>query len=457
MSDATPVELPTVFDAAALERYLRDGYLVLHPQMPSGFHEQIYHQVDEILEAEGNPGNNLIPRIPALSQVLSHPDVDGALTGILGPGYLTDAHRHCHERPPRTAAQRLHMDSWSRRHHRTRWAMAFYYPQDTTLEMGPSGVVPGSHYLNRYPIREPVGLEGNAGTVVIVHYDLWHLGMANQSDCKRYMLKFLFSRVEEPQPTGNGGVESFAGEGDPLDPLLRSLRGWHQGVSEPDGADLSTAEAADLAKDLGSKDEIKALYAAYALGETASAPAERELLEGLRSGDEAVRVNAGYGLAAMGSRVVVHLVDALCGDDEGVRTAAIDAVADMGCTAADAVPALRHILGGQGNAELRRRAAYTLGNLGDSAAVAVPDLAAALADGEESVARDASHTLARLADHAEPVMEELTGALLHPNRYVQAGVLKTLERMHCDAARDILINHLTTARWCPITTRGSLY
>ena len=48
---------------------------------------------------------------------------------------------------------------------------------------------------------------------------------------------------------------------------------------------------------------------------------------------------------------------------------------------------MRHILGVQGNAELRRRAAYTLGNLGDSAAVAVPRAVAAAAATAVVVAR----------------------------------------------------------------------
>ena len=65
-----------------------------------------------------------------------------------------------------------------------------YYPQDTTVEMGPTGVLPGSHYFNW--LVGPIGLnmrldttEGEvpmaveAGTVLMVHYDLWHRGMGN--------------------------------------------------------------------------------------------------------------------------------------------------------------------------------------------------------------------------------------------------------------------------------------
>ena len=83
--------------------------------------------------------------------------------------------------------------------------MAFYYPQDTTLDMGPSAVVPCSQYLTeeRGLDAEQV-LEGPAGTVTIVHYDLFHRGLANRSPDTRLMIKFLFARMEEPvRPSWN--------------------------------------------------------------------------------------------------------------------------------------------------------------------------------------------------------------------------------------------------------------
>ena len=194
-------------DEATLRRYVSNGYIHVQPVMPTGFHQDLYRQIDEVFETEGNPGNNLLPRVPAIGGILDDTQVRGALTSILGEDYIVHAHRHCHFRPPHTDAQRMHKDSWARRHHRTRWAMAFYYPQDTTVDMGPTGVVPGSQYFNNTPDSEAeVALAGEAGTVVIVHYDLWHRGMANVTDRKRYMLKFLFARMDEPEPAKGSTV-----------------------------------------------------------------------------------------------------------------------------------------------------------------------------------------------------------------------------------------------------------
>ncbi|MEE2658912.1 MAG: HEAT repeat domain-containing protein [Candidatus Latescibacterota bacterium] len=448
---------PDLFDATTLQQYLRDGYVRVQTCMPAGFHEELYRKIDEVVEKEGNPGNNLVPRIPAISQVLADPGVEAALTGILGPGYLAHAHRHCHYRQPHTEAQRLHKDSWSRLHHRARWAMAFYYPQDTTVDMGPTGVVPGSQYLNRDPQVEPTALEGGAGTVVIVHYDLWHLGMANTSDRKRYMLKFLFSRTDEPVQQQTLGDAS--GNGDGLSPLHHSLWRWYHGMGEPAGGrDLSSKEIAELGRQLSSEQETEGLQAAYTLGESGSSAAASTLLDALHTDSVELRRTAGYGLSALGPVAVPDLVQLVDGtDSEDQRTAALEALADMGTPAAEAVPTLRRALSSPGDSEFRRCAAYALGNLGTAAADALPELAAALSGDDDEVARDAAHTLARIGRGARPALEDITAALDHPNRYVQASCLRALQRMDCDEARQTLLDHLTTARWCPLTTKDTLY
>ena len=189
--------------------FIRDGFVVVKPGLDEALHQEVWDRTDALFEEEGNPGNNLIARVPAIQRVFDDPAVTGALTGILGPNYFMHPHRHCHYRPPRSPGQTIHKDSFTKRRHRTRWVLAFYYPQTTTVDMGPTGVIPGSHYYNwlRGPIgirRHVDGLDGEvpleveAGTVVLVHYDIWHRGMPNDSDKKRYMIKIMFTRIEEP-------------------------------------------------------------------------------------------------------------------------------------------------------------------------------------------------------------------------------------------------------------------
>ena len=130
---------------AELQRFLIDGYLTVRPDLPAAFHRRVYDRIGAVLERTGNPRNNILPEVPDLQRVFGHPRVTGALASILGDGYYLHMHRHCHDRSPGTEPQRLHKDSLhnsrfavdgNRRHHHVRWAMAFYYPQDTDEDDG---------------------------------------------------------------------------------------------------------------------------------------------------------------------------------------------------------------------------------------------------------------------------------------------------------------------------------
>ena len=234
-----------------MQSYVVNGFVSVKTSLPPGFHKDIYQRTNNIFEKEGNPGNNLLPRLPEIRQVFEDPSVVGALTGLLGANYYMHPHRHCHCNPPGGPGQRMHMDGWNRRHHHTRWAMAFYYPQPTPLRRGPTGVVPGSHYDNTYnaELSEELPLCGDAGDVTIVHYDLWHRAMPNSSDSPRYMMKFLFVRMQEPD------VPSWrhAGNGDPARGgwkhaddralLWNHLWDWHRGQASTNGVNAQAPTA----------------------------------------------------------------------------------------------------------------------------------------------------------------------------------------------------------------------
>ena len=183
-----------------LRHFIVNGYVVVRPGLSAGLHERIFRETGTVFEKEGNPGNNLLPRVPAVQQILDAPEVRGALTSILGEGYYSQPHRHCHFNPPGSKGQNLHQDGSSRWSHHTRRILLFYYPQDTPEELGPTAIVPGSHYYatgEGVAASEELPLCGAAGTVAIVHYDLFHRASPNRSDRKRFMMKFLFAAVPQ--------------------------------------------------------------------------------------------------------------------------------------------------------------------------------------------------------------------------------------------------------------------
>lgn len=180
------------------------GYYIVEADFPEGFNEAIYQELGELTE---NPGDAILDRVPKLYQVYEHPRVRGALVSLLGDDYKMNSHRHCHVNPPGTRSQAWHQDGTNQRHHQLRTVLAMYYPQDVTSELGPTVLMPGTHFRNAPTdrmatyanFREQMALTVKAGTVAITHYDIWHAASANRGDRTRYMLKFLFSRGSEPE------------------------------------------------------------------------------------------------------------------------------------------------------------------------------------------------------------------------------------------------------------------
>ena len=334
---------------------------------PAQFHRAIYDEIEFALENEGNPSNNILPRVPLLRDVLDHPAVVGALTSILGPDYYVYHHRFCHFNPPGSEGQRLHKDSLTRRQHLTRWVMAMYYPQDVTVEMGPTAVVPGSHYHNTDPgPADEVRSAVEAGTVTIVNYDIWHRATPNTSDRNRYMVKFLFTRMDEPEsPSWNGGSDDWSPTGDIRDRMWSTMWDWHRGnggARQSSGADFGELMAA-----LRGGPEPEALHAGYELA-TLGGGAVAPLMEVFREGADRLAEelagydgagthgaigrhlvslasrNAAYALAAMGAPAVPALRDAMHDDAEAIRALAAGTLAEMGGSGRDSVPDLVHAL-----------------------------------------------------------------------------------------------------------------
>ena len=192
------------------------GYHVVEADFPAGLNEAIYEELGQLKE---NPGNGILDAVPKLHQVYDHPKVRGALISLIGENFEMHSHRHCHVNPPGTRSQSWHQDGMNERHHQLQTVLAMYYPQDVTADLGPTVLMPGTHFRNAPTdrmatyanFREQVILTVKAGTVAITHYDIWHAAIANHGDRTRYMLKFLFERGDEPAaPSWNHDPEKAA-------------------------------------------------------------------------------------------------------------------------------------------------------------------------------------------------------------------------------------------------------
>ncbi|MCY3709361.1 MAG: HEAT repeat domain-containing protein [Caldilineaceae bacterium] len=443
-----------------MQEFIVNGYVKVKAAFTPAFHESVRAQVEEIFSTTGNPGNDILPAIPQLADLFSHPAVTGALTSILGPGYAMHPHRHCHLTPPRQAGQRHHQDSYEDdqnvRHHRTRWVMAFYYPQDVNVEMGPTSVLPASQYYTRRDQaekQEEVLLSGEAGAVTIVHYDLWHRAATNHSDRNRYMIKFLFCRMAEPNAPSwqcASPVWSEPAAYEELPRLWRSVWNWHLGNELRDDGqdDASRVGVSAGRRDNGLRVEQEVLSEAGQLenvyqlsGQGPKGSAElcerlsKEALELLDHNQAARHTNpsqlySGFGLSAQGATAVPYLLELLRTGDWPLRAAVADILGDIGRPAGNAVPFLIDSLDDDSE-WVRRNAAEALGNIGS--AEPVPQLARLLVkDSCRFVRHNAALSLAKIGRDADAASSSLQMALDDTNLYVRENARLALARIHME-------------------------
>ena len=451
--------------------FIINGYVKVKADFPPSFHENICQQLDAMFEGTGNLGNNLLPVIPEIQEAFDHPIVHGAMQGVLGADYVMHPHRYCHFNQQGSEGQNFHKDSYAGdeqiRRHRCRWTMAFYYPQDVTEDMGPTAVLPGSQYYEtgESAHEQPeVALCGEAGTVTIVHYDLWHRAMPNSSDKKRYMLKFLFIRLDEPQtPLWKSNTTDWHalgnGEASEHPELWESVWDWYYGEQNGIANGVPHDEVDTLIETLESDNEKERLNAAYRLGRV-GADAVPALHQMLHSTSAATREYAGYALSLTGAPAVPALIDALQATDDSVRASAAFTLADMGKTAQEALPALMRAAQDP-NDSVRRHATEGLGLIGQivsdemDVSETVQVLTTGLSDTYFPVRDNAARALAKLGTLAEPAMPALITQLEDEDRYVRFHAALALKQIQTPEAQNALFNHLFTSRWCALTTRGT--
>ena len=426
-------------DDRAMQDFIINGYTVVQPDLPAEFHRTVFERALAITERRDGLNNALFAKLPMLQRVFADPTVQGALTSILGPNYAVNQHNACHYHPPGSEAQHWHKDypmGGNVRYHRPRLAMAFYYPQDVTKEMGPTAIQPTTQYCMTAQNDAPkLSLCGAAGTVTIVHYELWHRATENRSDKIRFMLKFLFCRTEEPtRPSWNAAdpvwQAAAANGGIAHQAMWRHIWSWYHGARE-NGSPPPAVATTDLLPALQATDVAVRRSAADALG-CVGEDVAREIVpvlgESLNDADEVVRLNAAYSLGSIGEPAVPTLLDALHRESAAAWESNLDREDFTNPSQLDAPfglaavgePAVEALTGALGNAQwwVRAAAAAALGSMGLAARPAVDPLVAALRDDSEWVRRNAADSLGNIGPPSAPATEAALVEALHDRRKV---------------------------------------
>ncbi|MEV5029309.1 HEAT repeat domain-containing protein [Paenibacillus sp. LPE1-1-1.1] len=458
---------PLLLTDEQMRKFITEGFLILKTDFPESFHQSMTAELKKVYDEEGNPGNNLLPRIREIQQVFDSPVIQGALTSVLGPNYMLHAHRHGHYNA-QAAAGGWHKDSYwgySRmRNHHPWWAMIMYFPQNTPIELGPTGVMPGTqNYESRAFVSDEAAGEayasGEAGTFALIHYDIWHRSTPNVLGQSRYMLKFEFMRTEAPiKPSWDNQAAEWqepSGLSLPIafhETLWEETWNWLSGSvgSLAESREENSAKLNELSEDLAHSFEPTALNAAYELARYGKRGISA-LIASLRHEDVSISRTAAYGLSVAGADAVEGLTAALADEREETVCHAVFALGELRHLAAPAIEALSQLLT-HSSAAIRSAVAETLGIIGSASPASVDGLIACLSDEDVQVRFTAGLSLSRLGPAAASAVPALEAALDDENRYVRAHALEALRYIGTDDAKNILIKSLFNARWCTTTT-----
>ncbi|MEK3722259.1 HEAT repeat domain-containing protein [Paenibacillus sp. FSL H8-0034] len=491
---------------AQMRQFVTEGYVFLKADFAEEFHVKLSETLDQVYKEEGNPGNNILPRIPDLAKVFDHPVISGALSSVLGEDYMMHPHRHGHFNRNAEAGG-WHKDSYwghsKMRNHHPWWAMIFYYPQEVTLDMGPTGIMPGTQCYQTRTFAENETQEerkatGRAGTFALVHYDIWHRANANIAGKDRYMLKFQFMRRLAPakaswdhQEDADTWVnpESYTSPIYEHEVIWRDTWNWLLGKeNEVTLSDASQEQLAGWLSELASEDKAIRVRAADQLGLSGNGSNEvmNGLTQALYDDFEPVALNAAYGLARLGEAGIDQLLKALLDDSVHVSRAAaygassagkaavkglmhiLDsenvqavgcaafALGEMGEAAAEAVPKLVKLMHAQ-NEIVRRNAVEAIGLIGSASEPSVKGLELGIQDADDQVRFMAGMALTKMGSKAQNAIPVIAHALNDENRYVRATAVDALYSMNTDKAKDILLKFLRDSRWCASTTPNSTF
>jgi hypothetical protein len=251
---------PPALSEVQLKSFVETGYLVVHAGFDADWHAELAAEAEAITRAHaaadppvtGSDHQDGIwgPLTPRMQAVITCPQLQAALTGILGPDFVFGGGAHMHVSSP--GGQQYHKDGTpvAVKAHEPRGVIMMYYPNGASLEMGPTAVCPGSMYYGRDLRRAPdlsemhdvhgqgagggqhdddddpttsaiadIGLPRSAqrlvtvppGAILIAHEHLFHRGTAS-SPGSLFRPAFKMSARRVSEPLAHSDTEHTAGE-----------------------------------------------------------------------------------------------------------------------------------------------------------------------------------------------------------------------------------------------------
>ena len=194
---------PTLNDQQVFE-FCRRGYLVLEGVVNAAVNDRMMAFIDE------HPGHQPLKILDEdwfVDGVLKNPQAAGAVRCLLGRDFTLPTNMCNHRAECPTRAQSWHRDGGSIYTPRLDYLQVFYYPQDTPAELGPTEVIPGSHFMRSkanhmghiQSVRMTQTTSAPAGSILITVYSIWHRKGKSTAGDFRNLIKYNYWRTTEPR------------------------------------------------------------------------------------------------------------------------------------------------------------------------------------------------------------------------------------------------------------------
>jgi hypothetical protein len=194
---------PTLTDSQVLD-VCRKGFLMLEGVVPAWVNRKTVDYLDAHPEIEpvGILGEEWF-----VENVICHPLAAGAVRSLLGKDFGLPILMSNHRVRCPVPAQNWHRDGGSKYEKELHTLQVFYYPEACPREMGPTELLPGSHflfapcaYMGHYgAIRGTFSAAAPAGSIFLTIYSIWHRRGRSTGSGIRNMLKYCYWRTVPPQ------------------------------------------------------------------------------------------------------------------------------------------------------------------------------------------------------------------------------------------------------------------
>ncbi len=201
-------DCPATLNDRQVVDFCRNGFLVLPAVVPDEINRRV---VDYLGAHHEHEPSGIIGQPIFVEGVLKNPQAAGAVRSLLGANFTLPNLMSNHRGPmPWPHGGGWHRDGASVYTPRLDYLQVFYYPEACTDGMGPTEVLPGSHFMRTKStlmshygkIAGAVSTAGPAGTIFLTVYSIWHRRTRSTIDGKgrvRNLLKYNYWRTAEPK------------------------------------------------------------------------------------------------------------------------------------------------------------------------------------------------------------------------------------------------------------------